>query len=69
MDLGSSNRSPQRAYDEGGKPRPTTLNKDYEKEILPAFKYMSEQRLDTKFLNHSENSRLPHDVIPKLPLA
>lgn len=68
MDLGSSGGSHARSYESGKDARPTTIDRDYEKTILPAFQLLSSLDLPTKFYNLSPNSRLPNSVIPKLTL-
>ena len=66
MDLGSSGAAHARSYESGKNARPTTIDRDYEKDILPAFRLLSTLQLTTKFYNLSTRSRLPESVMPKL---
>lgn len=66
MDLGSSGAAHARSYESGKNARPTTIDRDYEKDILPAFRLLSTLELTTKFYNLSTRSRLPESVMPKL---
>lgn len=66
MDLGSGRGVPLRSYEEGKDARPTTLDKDYERVILPAFELLSGLETGCKFWNLSAVSRLPEAVMPGL---
>ena len=66
MDLGSNGSVHTRSYESGTNARPTTIDKDYEKNILPAFQLLSTLELTTKFFNLSIKSRLPGNILPKL---
>jgi Kdo-III transferase WaaZ len=68
MDLGSSGSTHARSYESGIDARPTTIDKDYEKTILPAFELLSNLQLTPQFYNLSTSSRLPELVMPKLSL-
>lgn len=67
MDLNSGSRA-ARFYESGTSARPTTISKDFENEILPAFKLLTELNLTTKFWNLSQNSRLPESILKKISL-
>lgn len=66
MDLGATGLA--RSYEAGSAARPTTIDKDYEKTILPAFQLLSEIETFTTFYNLSLNSRLPDSIIPKISM-
>jgi len=64
MDLGSSANN-TRSYETGNQARPTTIDKDYEDFILPAFELLSQLKLNTKFWNISSISKLPNSIVPR----
>lgn len=64
MDLGSTGSTPARSYESGHNARPTTIDKDYEQTILPAFELLSSITTSCKFWNLSPVSRLPKEIIP-----
>jgi KDO transferase-3 len=66
MDLGAGSIQDARCYEKGESARPSTINRDYEKEILPAFQLLSELEMSTKFWNLSAISRLPNSVMKKI---
>jgi len=68
MDLGSSSASNVRCYENGASARPSTIDRDYKKEILPAFQLLSELDQPTKFWNLSPDSRLPDSTMNKISL-
>ena len=65
MDLGNPGDVPQRSYSENGKPRPTSIDRDYHSTILPAFQCIKSFHTGCKFFNMSLNSKLPSTVIEK----
>jgi KDO transferase-3 len=69
MDLGYGGGRP-RCYGEGEAPRPSGLERDYERFILPSFRLL--QRItatdEVRVFNLSPVSRLPADVLPRLSL-
>lgn len=66
MDLGST-KGKVRSYESGNDARPTSIDTDYDKYILPAFKLLAKQKLSTQFWNLSPTSRLPESVMPRKP--
>lgn len=62
MDLDSV-KGMERSYENGTDARPTTINRDYETYILPAFSLLSELHPYTQFWNLSATSRLPESVM------
>jgi len=66
MDLGSGGGAPVRAYESGDNACGSSLDNDYDRRILPSFRLMSEQQLDTEFWNLSEQSRLPVGIMPHI---
>jgi len=66
MDLGSNSSSNARCYEKGSSARPSTIDHDYKKEILPAFQLLSKLEQPTAFWNLSAESRLPASVIKKI---
>jgi hypothetical protein len=66
MDMGTNGATHARSYESGKNVRPTTIDRDYQKDVLPAFTLLSTLNLTTKFYNLSTKSRLPGSVMPKL---
>lgn len=69
MDLGFQGKGP-RAYEEGGKARPSKLDRDFEPFILPAFQVLGGliRSGEIEVYNLSSQSRMPESVIPRLSL-
>jgi KDO transferase-3 len=69
MDLGHGGGRP-RCYGEGDTPRPSGLERDYERFILPSFRLLQRAAVTDSFrvFNLSPVSRLPADVLPRLSL-
>lgn len=69
MDLGGTGRD-RRFYEAGAQAAPMRLERDFDAYIQPAFEVVSRLRQDlgVEIYNLSAASRLPADVIPKLPL-
>jgi KDO transferase-3 len=69
MDLGHGEGRP-RCYGEGETPRPSGLERDYERFILPSFRLLQKITATEEFrvFNLSPVSRLPADVLPRLSL-
>jgi KDO transferase-3 len=67
MDLGGA-ESQLRFYDEASSARPSMLEQDYERWILPSFEVLcfNLNRLGLEVYNLSPNSRLPASVLPRL---
>lgn len=59
-----------RFYEDKGKALPSSLDKNFDKLILPAFQLVSKKIVHKGFrvFNLSPNSRLPNKVIPKITL-
>ncbi len=66
MDLGSPNGASARSYETGENARPTTLDKDYSRYILPAFQLLADTETPTEFWNISSSSRLPESVMQRM---
>lgn len=67
MDL---HESAGRFYENKGEGLPSSLDKEFDKLILPAFQFVSKKIVNNDFrvFNLSPNSRLPDKVIPKITL-
>ncbi len=67
MDLGASGNQ-VRFYDEASSSRPSMLDQDYDRWILPSFQVLSQNlnRLGLEVYNLSPCSRLPENVLPRI---